>query len=103
MFAVTVDDVLPQPVPDGDADRVQTVALHLGDVILGDPRAPVALEGRVGRTLAQMGHAVELGLLPAAAHVAPGGLGNPGFEDEERTQVDTADLAGRGEPSLVGC
>lgn len=102
VLAVPVDDVLPQPVPHGDADRVQTVALHLKDVIPGDPPTPVALEGRVGRILAQMHHAVELGLLPAAAHAAPLGLADPRLEDEEGAQIDAADLAGRGEPSLLG-
>ena len=38
---------VPSPVADGDADVVQTGSLDLTEVVLGDPRVPVAPEGRL--------------------------------------------------------
>lgn len=62
-------------------------------------------KGLVGGILAEFQHAVEFGVFPAAAEVAPGAVGDPGFEYEVAAEVDAADFVGAGEGAftITGC
>ena len=82
MLTIPINQILLHPVTHRHADRVQPIALNLVNVLLGNPRSPVLRKGAIRRVLPDTRHAVELGFLPAAAHVRPGVLGNPGLEHE---------------------
>lgn len=82
MLTIPINQILLHPVTHRHADGVQPIALDLVDVLLGDPRPPVLRKGAIRRVLPDTRYTVELGFLPAAAHVRPGVLGNPGLEDE---------------------
>ena len=85
-----IDERVVEPVADGNADGVEAVGLHLGEVVLGDPGVPVALEVRVGGGLViEGGDTVELGGR-GAFEAAKDRACHPILDHEQRTQIHTS-------------
>jgi len=99
MLAVTVDDVFTDPVAYRYTNGVQAIRLHLGNVGLCGPRAPVLRPGRVGLRLSKLTDAIEFRFrIAVTAHGTPFIACHPGFHDELGTEIDTSDLARWGQP-----
>jgi hypothetical protein len=102
VLRVRVDKILLEPVPYRDADCVEPVLYHLADIVLRDPGLPVVRKRLVSSLLSESHHAVELGLLPTTAHVAPCRVGHPRLDDKVAAKVDAADLVRSREPAFAG-
>src|SRR5699024_7253467 len=79
-----LDEVLPEPEPHGDAERVELEGRHLLDVVLRGPRVPVLLERGVGGVLAELLDARPLVVEPAAPHARELVGRHPRLDDELR-------------------
>ena len=77
VLAIRVDNVFSHPVPDWNADGVQSIALHLSYITLSDPSVPVILESCICCFLSEARNAIEFGLIWATAHTAPFVFRNP--------------------------
>lgn len=102
VFRVRVDKIFLEPIPYWDADCVDPVLYHLADIVLRDPGPPVVCKGLVSSLLPESHHAVELGLLPTTAHIAPCRAGHPRLDDKVAAKVDAADLIRGREPAFAG-
>ena len=94
VFAVREDQIFTNPVSDRNPNSIQSVRLHLGDVILGGPCIPMLCPCRVGLSLPKFADAIKLGCCTAAAHAVPLIVGHPGLDDELRAETDPADWQG---------
>ncbi len=51
MLAIGIDEVFAHPIADRDSDRIDAIRLHLSNVVLGRPCAPVSGECLGGGTI----------------------------------------------------
>lgn len=100
VFAVGIHDGLVNPISKRDTDGIESKASDLGDIVLGNPAAPMFLEGGVGPSLAEFQYAVKLGTLASATHLVPFIVHHPWFGDELTTEIDTAYFSLSWEPCV---
>lgn len=53
VFAVGIHDGLVNPISKWNTDGIESKASDLGDIVLGNPAAPMFLEGGVGPSLSE--------------------------------------------------
>lgn len=94
-----LNKVFTDPETNWDADCVEPQTLDLGDVVLGDPAAPVLLEGGISSILAEALDTSPFVVESAASHACELVRSHPWLDDELRAEVDTAELVVAGEPS----
>ena len=100
VLAVGLNNTLHHPVAYWNPNGVQSVTLHLRDVTLRNPCAPVILKDSIGLGLAQTRNTIKFRCVGTAAHARPCTFRDPRLEYEEGAKVDTTYFARGWKPSL---
>lgn len=93
VFAVRIYKIFANPIAHGDTNSVEAERLHLSDVVLRGPSAPMLRPRTVRGGLSELTDTIEFGFCATATHFAPFIACHPGLDNELRTQIHPTNLS----------
>ena len=92
VFAVRIYNVFANPIAHGNTDSVKALRLHVRDVVLCGPCAPMLRPRTIRGGLSELTDTIELGFCFTATHFVPFLAGDPGLDNELGAQIHSTNL-----------